>query len=221
MRKIIILLSMSLCTLAEAQKAFEWQVKLGLYSDIYGLPEIRDVYQWQFRGKTYAYATASIGLEIIKWRILLQLNADSKLTFWNSNFNWKIDDAVINAREANIPPPLPEVGDYVRASYSYFNILNALYRIRGDDGISKIYVGFGVCGRYESVSYISYIDQPGTYWPVLIDGSYGYRLAPNIKMEYQYNLSKRYFLSTHLNYAWFDKTPHSYWQFALNGGIRF
>jgi hypothetical protein len=100
-------------------------------------------------------------------------------------------------------------------------MLNVLYRIDNNDKKGRIYVGFGLTGRYETVSYISYIDQPGTYWPVLVDGYNKFRFAPALKAEYQYNLSKKFFLSTHILYGFFDEVPHSYWQFALNGGIRF
>jgi hypothetical protein len=221
MRKFIILLSMSLCTFAEAQKALEWQVKLGLYSDIYSLPEIRDAFYWQFRGnRTYVYPTTSIGLEIKKWSVLIQLNVDSKITFRNSNFDWKIDYA--NSGRVDKKTFVPRVvGDLMEFSYSYFSILNAMYRISKVEDNYKIYLGFGLLGRFESVSYITFISDPVTGFPILVDGYNKYRYAPALKAEYQYNVSKKFFLSTHVLYGFFDETPHSYWQFALNAGIRF
>jgi hypothetical protein len=86
-RIFIILLSMSLCTFAEAQKALEWQVKIGIYTDVHSLPEIRDGIEWQRGGPKY-FVTGSIGLEINKWKTLIQINTDSRLTIWNKNVNW-------------------------------------------------------------------------------------------------------------------------------------
>jgi hypothetical protein len=219
MRKFIIMLSMSLCTFAEAQKAIEWQVKLGLYSDVFSFPKIKEGLEWN-GAKTYAYFTTSIGLEIKKWKTLIQLNADSKLTFWNSNINWKIDRAT-SIRIKNNSQPLTEIGDLVQVSYTYFSILNTMYKITKDENKNKIYIGLGLVGRYDSIDSIAYISDPIAGFPVILDGYNKYRYAPALKAEYQYDISKKFFLSIHVLYGFFDVVPHSYWQFALNGGIRF
>jgi hypothetical protein len=217
MRTILIVLSMSLCTFAEAQKALEWQIKMGIYTDVYSLPNLREGVYW-LRVDPKVYFRTSIGLEMKKWRTLIELNVDTKLTFWNSNFNWQVNYAHV---VVDSPNHVSQVGDYVEVSYSNFTILNILYELTKNDGHDKLYIGFGLAGRYESVAYISYKASPQSSWPVLVDGYNRYRFAPYSKLEYQHNISKHWFLSTHINYVWFDETPHSYWQFALNGGIRF
>jgi hypothetical protein len=217
MRKFIILLSMSLCTFAEAQKAFEWQIKTGIYTDVYSLPKLREGLSWLNIGPK-VYTSFSIGVDIKKWKTMIQLNADTRLTFWNSNIDWKNNS---NYALPNISFFIPKEGDLESTIYSYFNVLNVLYKITKEGGRNRMYVGIGMVGRFESISYISYIEDPLVGYPVLLESYQGYRIAPSFKLEYQYNLSERFFISTHINYAWFDKTPHSYWQFALNGGIRF
>jgi hypothetical protein len=63
MRKFFILLSMSLCTFAEAQKALEWQIKMGIYTDVYSLPNLREGAYW-LRVDPKVYFRTSIGLEM-------------------------------------------------------------------------------------------------------------------------------------------------------------
>jgi hypothetical protein len=221
MSKFIILISMSLCTFAEAQKAFEWQIKLGLYKDIHSMPPSGDDGNgdWQRLGPK-VFTTISVGIELKKWRTLIQLNADTRLTFWGDNIKW-LSNWNYPITTTNIPNPTNNVREYISASYSNFNITNLLYRLTKDDSKNRIYLGVGVSGRFETVDYVSYRSNPGTAGGVLLDGYQKFRFAPSIKVEYQYDVSKKFFLSTHLLYGFFDEVPHGYWQFALNGGIRF
>jgi hypothetical protein len=74
LRKSIILFSMSLCTFAEAQKAFEWQIKLGLYKDIHSMPPSGDDGNgdWQ-RLSPKVFTTISVGIELKNGELLFSL----------------------------------------------------------------------------------------------------------------------------------------------------
>jgi hypothetical protein len=217
MRKFIILLSMSLCTFAEAQKALEWQVKLGIYTEYYTLPTLsKEQVLSNFDSKTYG--TLSLGFYMRKWNSLVQLNFDTRITFKQGDFRWVPNRAYASNSSTTYFPPV--VGDTVSISSDYSNFSNILYRFFKNSRKHSLYAGIGLTGRYDRVSYLSYVEYPNP-WPVQVDGYQKIRIAPTIKAEYQFNISKHLFLSTYVNYSWFGNVPHNYWQSALNGGIRF
>jgi hypothetical protein len=80
MRQFIILLLMSFCTFAEAQKALEWQIKLGVYTEYYILPTLsKGLILENTDSKTFG--TISLGFYMRKWNSLVQFNFDTRITF--------------------------------------------------------------------------------------------------------------------------------------------
>lgn len=219
MRKIIIVLFTSLCTFAEAQKPIEWQIKLGIYKELLqSFPSLREGFAWRSNAyNSHLRPTISLAFEIKKWKTLFQFNFDSKLVQRNRFFEWQEYRAI--SIFATTPAVITQVGDLIDVDYSVYNSINVLYLIHKSK--FSLYTGVGLSFRKETIGYISYKDDPRVFWPVLTDFYEKIRFAPNAKLEIQYNVFKKFFLSSHINYAWFDETPHSYWQFALNSGIRF
>jgi hypothetical protein len=217
MRAILIVLSMSLCTFAGAQKALDWQIKLGVYTEYYTLPTLsKGAVLKNTDSKTFG--TISLGFYMRKWNSLVQFNFDTRITFKQGDFRWAINRA--NSVRGGGPYIPTEIGDTVALTSYYSNFSNILYRFFPNSERHSLYAGIGLMGRYDRVSYVSYVDFPNP-WPVQVDGYQKIRIAPTIKAEYQFNVTKRLLLSTYLNYSLFANAPHSYWQFALNGGIRF
>jgi hypothetical protein len=220
MRKFIILLAMSLCTFAEAQKPLEWQIKGGIYSECFQLPILgKESYSLTPLTGPKVFGTFSFGVYHRKWHSLFQVNVDTRLTYKGGYYPLEWFNATSHSTKdinSNIFYP-SEMGDTVTISYTHVNIFNALYNIYDDTSRQKLYFGIGLTLRFDRILYVAYTDG----FLGVVDNFKKTRLAPTFKIEYQYKVGKLFFLSSHINYAWFDQTPHSYWQFALNGGIRF
>ena len=216
MRVIFIALFLSLCTFAEAQKALEWQFKMGIYSDFFKYPSLDPALTWRIAPFT-KWGTIGIGVHIKKWRTLAQINFDTKITMKQSNFAWQRGFGGVVSIFPNTTYNIKE-GEYVNASYYYFNPANILYSLTGNDKRFRVYLGIGVIGRYEVVSTIQFLD--GQVWDVL--GGFNRLLfMPSLKAELQYTFGKRFFLSTHANYTYFSEEPNHYLQLAFNTGLRF
>jgi hypothetical protein len=217
MKKIFfILLSMSLCTFAEAQKPIEWQIKMGIYSDLFKYPPLDPALTWRIAHFT-TWGTIGLGVHFKKWRTLAQINFDTKITMKQSNFAWQRGFGDVVRISPNTIYNVKE-GDYVTARYYYFNPANILYSLTGNDKRFRMYLGLGITGRYDAVSTIQILD--GRVWDVL--GSFNRLLfMPSLKAEFQYTFDRRFFLSTHANYTYFSEEPNHYLQLAFNSGIRF
>ena len=128
MRKaIIIVLSMSLCIFAEAQKALEWEVKAGTYVEVFKLPYFgRSIAR--VKTDTKSYATFSLGVFIKKWNILLQLNGDTHLAIFGGISSWSPSYYKANyPRDSTVIAYVYE-GDTIEIVNHHTNIISGLYR---------------------------------------------------------------------------------------------
>jgi hypothetical protein len=211
MRKVtVVVLLMSLCLLAEAQKASEWQIKTGTYIDVYTKPG--------YTGKQddKSYLAFSLETYIPKWNVLLQANFDTRIVFLSGLPSWLPSFYKSKKWDYSLPTHTPAVGDTFSLNYDYLNGINALYRFRNTSNRHKLFAGIGLTGRREIVSIIEYYGG----LDALTSEFRKIKIAPTLKVEYQFNVSKRFFLSSNLNYSYFFNTPHSYWQFGVNLGLK-
>jgi hypothetical protein len=215
-QSVLILSIICLCLRAEAQKALEWQIKMGIYSDFFKYPSLDPALTWRIAPYT-TWGTIGIGVKIKKWNTLAQINFDTKITMKQSNFAWQRGFGGVNIFSPNTTYNIKE-GEYVNASYYYFNPVNILYSLTDNDKRFRVYLGLGLTGRHESVSTIQFLD--GRPWDVL--GSFKRLLfMPSLKTELQYTFGKRFFLSTHANYTYYSEEPNHYLQLAFSTGLRF
>jgi hypothetical protein len=213
---ILIVFLMSCHNFVAAQHNFEWQIKMGIYSDFFKYPSLNPALTWRIAPFT-TWGTVGIGIHIKKWRTLAQINFDTKITMKQSNFAWQKGFGDVVRISPNTIYNVKE-GDYHGASFYYFNPVNILYSLKDSDKRFRVYLGLGVTGRYEVVDTIRFLN--GQVWDVL-----GYferlRFMPSLKAELQYTFGKRFFLSTHANYTYFSEEPNHYLQLAFNTGLRF
>ena len=214
MRKaIIIVLSMSLCIFAEAQKALEWEVKAGTYVEVFKLP-IHNRYRLVVEDSK-SYATFSIAALVNKWNTLLQVNIDTRLTLIDGVPKWSPSYYKANfVGETN--NVYSKTGDTVYISSNYSNILNVLHNFIIPSNKHKLYAGVGITGRKDVIEYVAYTDG----FLGVLDFYTKIRVAPTLKAEYQFNVSNHFFLSSNLNYSYFFNTPHSYWQCGVSLGLK-
>ncbi len=217
MKSIIFYLILSLCFRAEAQKNFSLLTRAGTIAEIYKTPNYSKNGRKEFDDKSYSTFGMSIYLE--QKKILLQVNIDTKIVTFRGIPKW-----FPSYTKADFPQQSPNVigmvGDTVSLYYNYSNWLNMLYNFTPLSNRHHFFGGVGLTGRLDNVSYISYIENPLSAWPVLVDGYKKYRIAPTLRIEYFYYPFKWMFASANFNYSLFMLKPNHYLQLGLGVGFK-
>jgi hypothetical protein len=215
---IIFLFVLSFYQLVEAQSNIEWMVKTGLYAELYKFPLDR-----YGNARTYPednpYSNFSITCNLKKYKTLIQVNYNLKydgiLPMFGPSFPGYFKGA--NNNKGFIPKIR---GDTVLLQAWHCNWLNILYDTPFLVRKNQLLAGFGIISRYDLVNLINGGNSNGT-WPYTVNYKTYARIMPSLHAEYLYKPFKHFFISAHLDYAYFFVAPKHYLQFGLSLGSNF
>jgi hypothetical protein len=218
MRKHILMfvsvLSFSLT--GEAQPNIEWIVKTGLYTELYKFPFNRNGVAGTYV-EDNPYSNFSIACNFKKYSTIIQANYNLKydqgLPIFRSSFPgyYKGSNGIVTG------PTLKTTGDTIAQQAWYCNWLNVLRDMPQESKKHQFLAGLGITSRYDILQIVSYVNGAS----LLVDIKNYTRLMPSLHAEYMYKPFKHFFISTHLDYAYFFVAPNHYWQFAISLGSNF